>query len=85
MITEEDIHRYHITERVFGLPLPVLGGYEVLSGNGTSSKKIRDNGNLLDSIICGTGLTNRNTDSPINLTALVPTAFIKELGDSTGQ
>ena len=35
MITEEDIHRYHMTERVFGPPLPAL--YDV-SYNETPQK-----------------------------------------------
>jgi len=44
MVTEEDIHRYHMSERVYGVPLPLLLslprplGQSALGNNGQSSK-----------------------------------------------
>jgi hypothetical protein len=38
MVTEEDIHRYHMSERVYGIPLPLPSGPSVLGNAGQSSK-----------------------------------------------
>jgi hypothetical protein len=38
MVTEEDIHRYHMSERVYGIPLPLPSGPTVLDNAGQSSK-----------------------------------------------
>ena len=38
MVTEEDIHRYHMCERVYGIPLPIPSGPTVLDNGGQSSK-----------------------------------------------
>jgi hypothetical protein len=41
MVTEEDIHRYHMSERVYGIPLPIPRPFVL--GNAEQSSKGNNN------------------------------------------